>query len=250
MFGRGRLPQLGQPGISIFDIQARIGHSSPEVHAFFPRSLTVRQTIENAWAETFLGTPHLTSERSEIVNAVLLWFQDELNPNSKPRDFDGKIDPLLGAEDPRSTSWADSLRFRDVSVSSQRVMLFLRAVVKKPELLILDEAFAGMDAEVRDKCMLFLIEGTGRYYQKFHLEGRRKWKILRIGPFEEVHKIKISGLTKEQALVCVSHVKEEVPDAVREWMCLPEAGEGKPVRFGRFDQPLRKAGWDAIWGGM
>ena len=250
MFGRGRLPQLGQPGISIFDIQARIGHSSPEVHAFFPRSLTIRQTIENAWAETFLGTPDITWERNEIVETVLQWFEDELNPNSKPRDLDTMRVPLSEAPEYRNTKWADTLHFRDVSVSSQRVMLFLRAVVKKPELVVLDEAFGGMDADVRDKCMLFLTEGTSYYYNFYYYRDEPVRKRAKSGVLDGMFGVQIGGLTQDQALICVSHVKEEVPDVVREWMCLPEAGEGKPVRFGRVRKPLSSgvAGWKAIWG--
>ena len=250
MFGRGRLPQLGQPGISIFDIQARIGHSSPEVHAFFPRSLTIRQTIENAWAETFLGTPRLTRERNEIVETVLYWFEKELNPNFNFRDFRKIRDPLVEAQVHRNTNWADTIRFRDVSVSSQRVILFLRAVVKKPELVVLDEAFGGMDDEVRDKCILFLIEGTRRLYEDYEVAGRRIRKVLESGDRDGMFGVKISGLTEDQALICVSHVNEEVPDIVRDWMCLPEAGDGKPVRFGRLEKPLNsdEAGWNDIWG--
>ena len=72
MFGFGRLPLPGRPGISIFDIQARIGQSSPEVHTFFPRNLTLRQTIENAWAETFLGTPKLNSHEDAVIIDTIL----------------------------------------------------------------------------------------------------------------------------------------------------------------------------------
>lgn len=251
MFGRGRLPQLGQPGISIFDIQARIGHSSPEVHAFFPRSLTIRQTIENAWAETFLGTPRLTYERNEIVDTVLYWFEEELNPNFKPRDSGKVKDYLSEAQDHRSPEWADTLHFRDVSVSSQRVLLFLRAVVKKPELVVLDEAFGGMDARVRDKCMIFLTEGTRCVItSRVLLKGARVQQTRKAKTLDEMFGAKISGLTENQALICVSHVKEEVPDIVREWMCLPEAGENKPVRFGRLNKALRidEAGWHDVWG--
>ena len=252
MFGRGRLPQLGQPGISIFDIQARIGHSSPEVHAFFPRSLTIRQTIENAWAETFLGTPRLTWERNEIVETVLYWFEKELNPNFNFQDFRTIRDPLEEAQVHRNTNWADTFHFRDVSVSSQRVMLFLRAVVKKPELVVLDEAFGGMDAEVRDRCILFLIEGTRRFYKDYQSAGRPRRKLLKSRDRDGMFGVKIGGLTEDQALICVSHVKEEVPEIVRDWMCLPEAGDGKPVRFGRLEKPLRNnnAGWNDIWGIM
>ncbi|KAK5001731.1 hypothetical protein LTR28_012313, partial [Elasticomyces elasticus] len=42
LFGKKRLPRPGEPGISLFEIQRRMGHSSPEVHAYFPKGLSVR----------------------------------------------------------------------------------------------------------------------------------------------------------------------------------------------------------------
>lgn len=61
----------------------------------------------------------------------------------------------------------------------------------------------------------------------------------------------VEGLSEEQALMCVSHVRDEVPGVVRQWMSLPEAGTGDAVRFGRFPGPLEgcPSGWDEIWGG-
>ncbi|KAI7656438.1 P-loop containing nucleoside triphosphate hydrolase protein, partial [Hortaea werneckii] len=59
IFGRSRLPSPGEPGISVFDIQRRMGHSSPEVHAFFPKQLTVRRAIESAFADAPLAKPKL-----------------------------------------------------------------------------------------------------------------------------------------------------------------------------------------------
>ena len=110
--------------------------------------------------------------------------------------------------------WANRVRFGDLPFSSQRVALFLRAIVKQPDIVILDEAFSGMDEILRNKCMK-------------HLQG---W------------------LTQDQALICVSHVKEEVPPSVRQWMCLPHE-RGVPPRFGRLEAPLRKeAQWNQIWG--
>jgi len=60
---------------------------------------------------------------------------------------------------------------------------------------------------------------------------------------------RIQGLGEEQALICVSHVKEEVPQIVREWLVLPEAGSGLPVRFGRLKGPLEDdfREWKDIW---
>lgn len=152
-FGRDRLPRPGQSGVSIFDIQSRIGHSSPEVHAFFPRNLTLRQTIRNAWADAFLSVARLSREEEMHVETCLLWFEAELRPSTTLDDLQHCTALSCSS---KTTNWADVLRFRDLSFSAQRVALFLRAIVKKPELVILDEAFSGMDDFVREKCMLFL----------------------------------------------------------------------------------------------
>ncbi len=242
VFGHGRLPRLGQPGISIFDIQARIGQISPEIHAFFPRNLTIRQTIQTAWADTFLGTPQLNDKRRSLVDYCLWWFETELNP---ARRSDGQDQSLKYTEShTRLPHWADTLRFGDAPFSSQRVALFLRALVKKPDLVVLDEAFSGMDDTVRDKCMLFLAWGETRQFR--FSEGKKT--VVVTDPQIEGD-LRMNGLTEDQALICVSHVKEEVPGLVREWMCLPEAVEGKPPRFGRFAGPLEgyENGWNIIW---
>lgn len=242
IFGRGRLPRLGQPGISIFDIQARIGQSSPEIHAFFPRNLTIRQTLQNAWADTFLSTPQLSAKCCSLVDHCLRWFESELNPGFRSGGQDQSLEYAIFQS--KSTHWADTLRFVDAPFSSQRVALFLRAVVKKPDLVVLDEAFSGMDETVRDKCMLFLAWGGTRH---FRVSGAKRTVVM-TDP-RVWSDLGMNGLTEEQALICVSHVKEEVPGPVREWMCLPEAVEGNPPRFGRFAGPLEgyESGWNTIW---
>lgn len=244
IFGRGRLPELGRPGISIFDIQARIGHSSPEIHAFFPRRLTIRQTIRNAWADTFLGTPRLTREDEDIVDSYLRWFEPELCLLRSSQTSQLNEDTF---DSQRSTKWADIVRFGDVPFSSQRVALLLRAIVKKPDLVILDEAFSGMDECLRDKCMIFLAWGETRY-SKYSAKNSKQ-ELLVATP-NNLDQTQVTGLTENQALICVSHLKEEVPGLVRQWLCLPDPNEGLPARFGRFHGPLEiyKNGWKEIWG--
>ena len=244
VFGQGRLPQPGQPGISIFDIQARIGQSSPEIHHFFPRILTLRQTIQSAWADTFLGTPRLNHDKEVAIDSCLRWFENELNPAVTP-----SIQRMPSSEAGRTKSvkWAEKIRFGDAPFSAQRVVLFLRAIVKKPDLVILDEAFSGMDDHVRDKCMLFLTWGETWYFvidkdnqkKRFAFDNRKNLREEKV--FE--------GLGQHQALICVSHVKEEVPGLVRDWIRLPEAGTGESVRFGRFAGPLEsdEHGWEDVW---
>lgn len=243
IFGRGRLPQPGQPGISVFDIQARIGQSSPEIHAFFPRNLTLRQAIRSAWADTFLGIPRLTPFDEARVDMCLRWFEAELRPVEHFNESRHSQTASLS----RSTGWADIFRFGEAPFSSQRVALFLRAVVKSPDLVILDEAFSGMDGFVRDKCLLFLAWGERRRIRASASKSPREIMILNS---ENSEAALFHGLTKDQALICVSHLKEEVPGVVRQWICLPDAAEGGAARFGYLNGPLEgdENGWKQIWG--
>ena len=222
LFGRTRLPQPGKPGISIFDIQARIGQLSPEIHAFFPKSMTIRQVIENAYADTFLGKAKLNNERKRKVDGCLYWFQKELNPDHGSPSND--------------LQWAQAKLFGEIPFSSQRVVLFLRAVIKNSDIVILDEAFSGMDGSIRDKCMSLL--DNAREYSS--IDPNTNTQVV----------TKIGGLLDHQALVCVSHIKEEVPKQVRNWICLPEANEGSSARTGIFLGPITSEDWDGIWRGL
>ncbi|KAF3934851.1 hypothetical protein ABW19_dt0202198 [Dactylella cylindrospora] len=89
--------------------------------------------------------------------------------------------------------------FGDCGLSTQKLALFMRALVKKPDIVILDEAFSGMDEELRDRCMGYLEE---------NLEDR-------------------------QALVVVSHLEEEIPKVVDRWVKLQEAGGDEQAIFGK-----------------
>ena len=246
IFGRGRLPQPGEPGISIFDIQARIGQSSPEIHAFFPRNISLRRVVENAWADTFLGTPRLTQENKLAVDACLRWFEAELNPEFDASKINGNRNsgaPMLG-----TTDWADKVIFGEVPFSVQRVALFLRAIVKKPELVVLDEAFSGMDEYVRDKCMLFLSWGETHTFAI--REGDSENRRFIVPTLKAYGQPILKGLQGDQTLLCVSHIKEEVPSILRNWICLPEAGNKKPARFGHFSKSLDEdpTQWEELWG--
>ena len=270
-WGRTRLPSTNQTGISVFDIQARIGQSSPEIHGFFPRHLTVRQTIENSWADTFLSKPHLTFERDVTVDNILRWFSSELNPNHRGADpIDGLAELRSDVDHPADYSrtsrsfeeymsldidWADSISFRDLSFSSQRVLLLLRAIAKRPDLVILDEAFSGLDERTRIKCMMFLAYGETKWLQ--YQEGRdlaRRPKMRTVLDKRAV--VKFPGFEARQALLVVSHRKEEVPGLVNQWMCLPEPNSGHAVRFGEITYAMRGGSqlapstdwWERVWG--
>ncbi|KKA18316.1 ABC transporter [Rasamsonia emersonii CBS 393.64] len=278
LFGRSRLPEPGKPAISVFDLQSRIGHSSPEVHAFFPRQLTVRQAIESAWAETFLSKPVLNHERDLDVDRVLRIFKPDLDPNftagtagtaGSPSQGTGKgtnggekgdkseafdlLSPFEASGRSLDTaklpddevSYADSLRFGSLSLPQQRLVLFLRAIIHKPDLVILDEAFSGMSPSLREKCFHLLEGGDQRRLKRFDVDDS-----LFSGK-----EGRFTGLTDEQALIVVSHVKEEVPGCVRHWMRLPSDndGVGEPLEFkmgvlrANDSLNLNSELWDHIW---
>ncbi|KAK4618225.1 hypothetical protein CLAFUW4_12162 [Fulvia fulva] len=266
LFGRSRLPGPGEAGISLFDIQRRMGHSSPEVHAFFPKQLTVRRSIESAWADAPLARAKLTAEADRRVDAILRWFARELNSNQEgetalealescrekvPKGYirvaesqleiaRKKYDDTMYIDS--DLTWAEEARFRDLSFSSQRLVLFLRAIVARPDLVILDEALSGIDERVRDKALLFLSHGEKIMDMK---DGIARDSVLKM-----LGEVRFEGLSEEQALLVISHAKEDVPGCVREWICLPEPGEGKQPRCGTLEGPLEwnRNGWNQIWG--
>ncbi|KAI1373225.1 P-loop containing nucleoside triphosphate hydrolase protein [Hypoxylon crocopeplum] len=241
LFGRSRLPEPGsdQLPLTFWDIQARIGHSSPEIHQHMPRNLTVKQVVENAWADTFRSKARLDSQSKEKVEACLRWFEAELNP-SYIRSSESSADMTPDLQ------WADHYMFGELSFSAQRVALFLRAIIKNPDIVVLDEACSGMDDGVRNRCLLFLEHGEAKTYAK-HDDGSETVvdsEALKTG------KVKVTGLNDNQALICISHIREEIPNCIREWICLPEANSGEPARFGVSKAPLGRdeKSWRQIWG--
>lgn len=268
----------------MFDIQRRIGHCSPEVHSFFPRHLSVRATLESAFADTPLSKPTLTVAADERIDAALRWFQGDLNPtlgtnpellietlrrgvpplrpNSQPDNYHkwkaahDAHHYALDAAVYDSVTWADTTSLSSIPTSAQRVVLFLRALVAEPDIVILDEAFSGLDDTLRDKCLLFLEYGESRRLTPY--EKRQRVLAASEGPGVHIrdtrdhnqHIVWKTGVSDEQALIVVSHVPEEVPRSVRNWLFLPEAGHGEPARMGyvrklalRHDQSL----WAHLW---
>lgn len=262
LFGRSRLPERGRPGISIFDVQARMGQSSPEIHNHIPRDLTLRQVLENAWSDTFRGFPKWeTPEEKEAarvrVDRCLQWFEPNLRsgadalPRTERAEAASSTSNLRESVEERlreKPCWADELLFGGLPFSSQRVALFLRAVVKQPEIVILDEAFSGMDDGVRDRCLLFLSHGEEKRLASPPGTSGKGQRVLVDSNIGKSNMVVHSGLNSEQALICISHIKEEVPECVKDWICLPEANSGNPPRIGKLDGALDERGWKSIWG--
>ncbi|ETI21117.1 hypothetical protein G647_07461 [Cladophialophora carrionii CBS 160.54] len=289
-FGRTRLPDPANniAGLSLWEIQSRIGHSSPEIHAFFPKHLSIRRALESAWAETYAGRPNLTPSRAALVDQVLEWWEPELRPEGpRPRPHRDSHDSSIihngdgdGDGDGNNYSWATSKThpFGTLPFSTQRLLLFLRALIKQPDIIILDEAFSGLSARTRDKAMAWLEFGAAssgssefaprekRNASTASIPSDEKTRVVDGGGTrhgsktdtdtdDDVTTTTFRGLTDRQALVVVSHVKEEIPDCVDEWLRLPGEEEitetGRGVEGGK--TPHRgwvksPEGWMKVWG--
>lgn len=114
-------------GVSFFDVNNKIGISSPELHALVPQ--------------------HSRSMLDIILNGLV---EDVGNSNFM---YKGSVDQLgdfgrhiFSLFDDRLQASGHKL-FRDLSITEQKLALFLRAIIKNPDILILDEAFSCMDDE-------------------------------------------------------------------------------------------------------
>lgn len=106
-------------GESIWDIKARIGFVSPEMHQYLP-------------------------QKQSVIDVICTGFSDAESSFKKPTGY--QVD--VARQWLKLTGYADiaGKLFGELSTSAQRVVLFLRTLVKNPPLLILDEPFQGLDA--------------------------------------------------------------------------------------------------------
>ncbi|QEC53136.1 molybdate transport system ATP-binding protein [Anseongella ginsenosidimutans] len=158
-------------GESIWDIKKKTGYVSPELHQYFKTQDTCLQVVLSGLFDTL-----------------------------------GLIRKCSPEQEARAASWLKALGiagqagqpFRRSSLSTQRLTLIARALVKNPPLLILDEPCQGMDAEQVQRIRL-LIDAVCR----------------------------ISGTT----LIYVSHYTDEIPSCVNKLLKLEH---GKLAYSGKF----------------
>ena len=110
-------------GESIWDIKKNIGFVSPELYQYFPTDQTCLQVAESG----FFDTPGLYRKSPpENQEKALRWM--------KLLNIEEHADKYLSL----------------VPVSTQRLCLLARALVKNPPLLILDEPCQGLEQEQKD----------------------------------------------------------------------------------------------------
>lgn len=110
-------------GESIWDIKRRIGFFSPELLRFFDSSLTGEAIIASGWNDIVGQTSNLSVEQKEKVQELVDW---------------------LGINEVKL------LQLGELSLGQQKMILIARAMIRNPELLILDEPLQGMDIEWRE----------------------------------------------------------------------------------------------------
>jgi molybdate transport system ATP-binding protein len=152
-------------GESIWDIKQKIGFVSPELFQYFPADQLCAQVIESGFYDT-LGL----LRRSQPENAALVkrWMK------------------LLGVDE------AAMQPFRNTSTGIQRICLLIRALVKNPSLLILDEPCQGLDMQQQE-----------HFKQVFNELCRN------------------SNLS----MIYVSHYEREIPDCVKKVLVLEQGRE-------------------------
>lgn len=144
---------------SIWEIKSRIGYLSSEFHLHFIEPLNVFQTVATGFTDTLYFSKNLSAAQDNKIEECLKIF---------------KIEKLK-----------DRL-FLNLSFGEQRLVLFVRAIIKKPELLILDEAYQGFDKATIELC---------NYYLN-------------------------NILPASTTLIFTSHYKEEMPECINKYLYL------------------------------
>ncbi len=112
-------------GESVWDVKKRIGYFSSELLRYFSSQDVARDVIASGWSDLISqNVSHLSQDQMLQVEELSKW---------------------LGIE------FLLEIRFGDLSFSQQKMILIARAMVRNPELLILDEPLQGMDINWRER---------------------------------------------------------------------------------------------------
>jgi molybdate transport system ATP-binding protein len=120
-------------GDNIWDIKSRIGWVAPELHLYYPRNVSCFEVVCSGFYDAMGPYRRCTAQQRDTIAE---WLQ------------------RLGLPHVGDTA------FGALSEGEQRMILIARALVKEPELLVLDEPCQGLDEANRDR-VLRTVEALG-----------------------------------------------------------------------------------------
>ncbi|MCR6641037.1 MAG: ATP-binding cassette domain-containing protein [Sporocytophaga sp.] len=179
-------------GESIWELKSKIGYISPELHIFFQRNKSFTETLfVNSAAQSLAA--EASSAGITVFDALASGFNDQVGSSGKISSWQTKQVNL----------WIDILKLSDykymrlpqLSLGVQRLVLLGRALVKNPQLLILDEPCQGLDKS-------------------------------QVKQFVSV--VNEICTTFNKTLIYVSHYNEDIPSCVKNYLVL-EDGKVKQV---------------------
>jgi len=145
-------------GESIWDIKKHIGFISSELYLYYRKNLACLEIVESGFFDSIGLYRKCNSEQQQTATYIL----DKLG---------------LAHLGKRS--------FLKISSGEQRLVLFVRALVKNPDLLVLDEPFQGLDETNKQRCTSII--------ESYCSQARK-------------------------SLIFVSHYREEIPACVNKFM--------------------------------
>ncbi|EJF60642.1 P-loop containing nucleoside triphosphate hydrolase protein [Dichomitus squalens] len=185
-------------------LHRRIGRVSPELFNAYPRrrGLTVWDTIGTGFDGGFVPKGQRGVGTGRDGEPLLAGGAEEEWRVSRMHEVMRNLGPSQWHAHPETLPDEEFFKqsFAELSPGEQSMVLLMRALVGAPPLVLLDEAWAGMDKAMVQAAHRYLRDGGG-------------------------------GLTEEQACVVVSHWEEEVPwgpeEGVERYKL--DGGEGKQI---------------------
>ncbi|WP_028980073.1 ATP-binding cassette domain-containing protein [Sporocytophaga myxococcoides] len=179
-------------GESIWELKAKIGYISPELHIFFQRNKSFTEALfVNSAAQSLAA--ETSSGGITVFDSIASGFNDQVGSSGKISSWQTK-QVHLWMEILKLSSFK-TMRLSQLSLGIQRLVLLGRALVKNPQLLILDEPCQGLDK-------------------------------MQIKQFVSV--VNEICTTFNKTLIYVSHYKEDIPSCVKNYLEL-EDGKVKQV---------------------
>jgi ABC-type molybdenum transport system ATPase subunit/photorepair protein PhrA len=210
LFGQSRTAPANATRI----LNRKIGYFGPDLLSAFPRlglemgGLSVGQSIASGFDGVFSRTT-VTDVQFDRIHALTGLFGDCIGFR------DDRIQSSTASTDITDTILKRP--FIDLNGGSQAVVLFLRAVIHQPALLILDEPFQGMDAMQIARIREYLDASTplNSSLSSTHQDA------FAVGRTTEDRAMDAEK-RKEMALVLVSHYVNEWPDRMGKYMLLDD----------------------------